>query len=256
MKLDTISQIETPEGVDLSAEVVGLTPRALAYLIDFLIRIGLYFALAIALSFFGVVGYGLLLIIWFALEWWYPVLFEYFRDGQTIGKKSMGIKVVNDDFTRLTFAAALTRNLLRAADFLPLFYGFGALSMMVSNRFQRLGDFAAGTVVIYAEPSGNTNHALSKITAIAPSQTLSDEQQAACINFTLNRGNISAARLEELAEIIRPILPSNTVDPVAYIKGVGKWLMGATSEAPADDGSLDRSLEKESAASLDSGGGK
>jgi len=169
MKLDTIAHIETPEGVDLSAEIVGLTPRAIAYLIDFLVRTGIYFAVSIVLSLLGKAGTGLMLIVWFALEWWYPVLFEYFRDGQTIGKKSMGIKVVNDDFTHLTFGAALTRNLLRAADFLPLFYGFGAVSMMVSNRFQRLGDLAAGTVVIYAGHNSNSATSSKQPVLILPS---------------------------------------------------------------------------------------
>ncbi len=231
MKLDTIAHIETPEGVDLSAEIVGLTPRAIAYLIDFLVRTGIYFAVSIVLSLLGKAGTGLMLIVWFALEWWYPVLFEYFRDGQTIGKKSMGIKVVNDDFTHLTFGAALTRNLLRAADFLPLFYGFGAVSMMVSNRFQRLGDLAAGTVVIYAVPEQSAKVALDNITAVMPQQQLSDEQQTACINFALNRGNISPARLQEMADILRPILPMDTVDSVAYIKGLGKWLLGARDQS-------------------------
>ena len=229
MKMDTIALVETPEGIDLTAEVVGLVPRALAYAIDFFVRVGIIFAASIVLGILGKSGEGILFILYFALEWWYPVLYEYFRDGQTIGKKSLGIKVVNDDFTSVTFGAALSRNLLRAADFAPLCYGFGALSMMTTKRFQRLGDMAAGTLVVYAEPNVLTSTDLDNIEAIPPATSLTDEQQNACINFALNRGNMSDDRLRELAVIIRPVLPGNTVDHVRYVKGVGKWLLGAHS---------------------------
>ena len=229
MKMDTIALVETPEGIDLTAELVGLVPRALAYAIDFFIRAGIVFAASIVLGLLGASGRGLLLILWFALEWWYPVLYEYFRDGQTIGKKSLGIKVVNDDFTRVTFAAALSRNLLRAADFAPLFYGFGALSMMTTKKFQRLGDMAAGTLVVYARSNNAAALDLNDIEAITPVVALTDAQQIACINFALNRGNMSDARLNELAMIIQPLLPGNAIDPVLYVKGIGKWLLGAGS---------------------------
>lgn len=247
MKMDTIALVETPEGIDLTAEVVGLVPRALAYSIDFFIRLGVIFIASIVLGLLGKSGEGLLWILWFALEWWYPVLYEYFKDGQTIGKKSLGIKVVNDDFTGVTFAASLSRNLLRAADFLPLFYGFGALSMMTSKHFQRLGDMAAGTLVIYADSGALTAADLDAIEAITPVGTLTDEQRIACINFALNRGNMSDDRLRELATIISPVLPGNTIDHVLYVKGVGKWLLGAHSLKSRSSGALNKEFNNEAA---------
>jgi len=151
MKLDTLALVETPEGTDLHADLVGLVPRALAYTVDLFIRIGIMFVLSILLLFFGEVGVGIYLIVFFVLEWWYPVLFEVYRGGQTWGKKAFNIKVVNDDLTPVSLGPSLIRNLLRGADIFPLFYAVGSVSVLCTNRFQRLGDLAAGTIVVYCE---------------------------------------------------------------------------------------------------------
>jgi len=227
MKLDTIALVETPEGIDLQAELVGLVPRTLAYSIDFLIRMGVLMVLAIVMAFMGEAGWGVFLIVFFLLEWWYPVFFEVFRGGQTPGKKSFDIKVVNDDLTPVSFGASLTRNLLRTADLFPNFYLFGAISITVTQRFQRLGDLAAGTLVVYAEQESHNSAALDHVIAIAPQHALGEDQQVAFINFALNRGRISTDRQNEIADIIRPRLPLNVDSPSDYVRGVGKWLLGA-----------------------------
>ncbi len=227
MKLDTVALVETPEGTDLHAEVVGLVPRALAYTLDFLIRMGIIIVLGIVFSFLGKAGEGLYLILFFVLEWWYPVYFEVFRGGQTWGKKSFKIKVVNDDLTPISFGPSLTRNLLRAADFFPAMYVCGCISVLTTSRFQRLGDLAAGTIVIYEEEERYVSHSLDQVSAVAPSYPLTEEQQSAFINFALNRGRMSRDRQTEIAEIIRPRLPLNATDAAKYARGVGKWLLGA-----------------------------
>ncbi len=227
MKLDTIALVETPEGIDLQSEVVGLVPRALAYTVDMLIRIAIMFVISIVAAATGEAGGGILLIVYFVLEWWYAVLFEVFKNGQTPGKKSFNIKVVNEDLTPVTFSASLIRNLLRTADFFPFFYVVGSVSICVTQRFQRLGDLAAGTLVIYADKEQHDSSTLHDVTPIAPHQALGEEQQVAFVNFALNRGGISPDRQHEIAEIIRPRLPLNADEPRDYIRGVGKWLMGA-----------------------------
>ena len=138
MKLDTVCLVETPEGTDLHAELVGLVPRALAYSIDLLIRFTIITILSIIFLIMGMglAGTGIIIIIYFLLEWWYPVIYEVYRGGQTIGKKSLGIKVVNDDLTPIRLGASLTRNLLRAADFFPLMYVSGIISILMTQRFQ------------------------------------------------------------------------------------------------------------------------
>ena len=96
-------------------------------------------------------GQGLMLLGFFLLEWFYPVFFEL-RSGATPGKRAMGLRVVHDDGTPVGAVASVIRNLLRVADFLPLFYAAGLVSCLVDRDFRRLGDLAAGTLVVHSEP--------------------------------------------------------------------------------------------------------
>jgi len=227
MKLDTVALVETPEGTDLHAELAGLVPRALAYLVDLLIRFGIMTVLGIVLTILGQAGLGIFLIAFFVLEWWYPVLFEVYRGGQTWGKKSFNIKVVNDDLTPVSLGPSLIRNLLRGADIFPIFYATGCISTLLTERFQRLGDLAAGTIVIYCESEPYDSSGLDKVEAVTPVHSMNEDQQVAFINFALNKGRMSQDRQEELAEIIRPRMPLNAVKASDYVRGVGKWLLGA-----------------------------
>ena len=229
MKLDTLILVETPEGTDLQVDVVGVVPRTLAYSVDLLIRMLALLMLELIVLFTGagLAGQGFVLIFYFLLEWWYPVVFEVYRGGQTIGKKKFKIKVVNEDLTPVRLSASLTRNLLRVADFLPLFYVFGVISMMMNRRFQRLGDLAANTIVVYAEEQSYDMKALESVRPIAPSIPLTEVQQTAFVNFALNRGGLSLDRQKEVAEIIRPRLPKQVESASEYVRGVGKWLLGS-----------------------------
>lgn len=227
MKLDTIALVETPEGVDLQANLAGLLPRSLAYTIDLLIRSAVLFAAGIVFAILGKAGSGLLLILFFLLEWWYPVIFEVFRGGQTPGKRAFNIKVVSDDLTPVRFSASLIRNLLRSADIFPSFYVLGTISITVTQRFQRLGDLAAGTIVVYEEQERHTSNDLNHIKSIAPHYRLDEAQQLAFMNFTLNQADMSSERQDEIAEIIRPVLPKSVSNPADYVRGVGKWFLGA-----------------------------
>src|SRR5512143_1036292 len=150
LQLDTIHTFETPEGIELGLRVAGPLPRALAWVIDALIRYGGLFIVSIALSILGEFGFGLFLILLFLVEWFYPVLFEVSR-GATPGKKMMGLAVVHDNGTPIGWPASMIRNLLRVIDFFPLMYGTGLLSMLINRQFKRLGDLAAGTLVVYRE---------------------------------------------------------------------------------------------------------
>ena len=228
-RLDTVCLVETPEGTDLHAELAGLVPRALAYSIDFLLRMVVLFALSIVLAFAGRAGDGLLLIAFFVLEWGYPILFEVLRGGQTVGKKAFNIKVVNEDLTPIRFGPSLIRNLLRTADIFPFLYVFGSISMVMTQKFQRLGDLAANTVVVYTHPNTHESAGmtLESVESVTPSYPISEDQQTAFINFALNRGQLSVARQQEIAEIIRPRMPMRIDDAKNYVRGVGKWLLGA-----------------------------
>ena len=128
MLIDERFEVETPEGAMLSLSLAGPVTRAMAYGIDLILRLIIFAVLAIVLSLLGKMGIGLLLIIGFALEWFYPTLFEALRHGQTPGKKAMGIAVVHANGSPLSFNGSLIRNLLRTADAFPLFYLLGFIT--------------------------------------------------------------------------------------------------------------------------------
>lgn len=154
-KLDTLQLVELAEGVEIRLRIAGPMVRAGAYLIDFIIRAGvlmvggIVFALA-GIAIGGKVAGGLMLLAWFLMDWLYPVLFESGKRGATPGKRAVGLRVVQATGSPITFGQAVVRNFLRFIDGMPLFfYAFGLTSCLATKRFQRLGDLAAGTVVIY-----------------------------------------------------------------------------------------------------------
>ena len=149
--LDTLHHAETPEGIALALRPAGIVARGQAWLIDLLIRMGLFFVLAMVTAALGGVGVAFLLISYFLLEWFYPVAFELGRSGATPGKRVMGLQVVMDSGLPVTPGASIVRNLLRAADFLPFLYAGGAVASLLRSDFKRLGDMAAGTLVVYNE---------------------------------------------------------------------------------------------------------
>lgn len=90
--LDSLNTIQTPEGVDIHLRVAGIWPRSVAWVIDSLIRIGVYIVLSIVGGVIGEFGVGLMLISIFLMEWFYPVLFEVFNNGMTPGKNHWGYR--------------------------------------------------------------------------------------------------------------------------------------------------------------------
>jgi len=153
-------EVETPEHVVLDLEIAGIGSRALAALIDMLILLGAGLGLLILLSI--LIGYGLvvgplaralLLLGGFAAWTGYFIFFEGLRQGQTPGKRAVGIRVVMDTGYAVTLSAAAVRNLLRTADFLPPPYLIGALLVALHPRGKRLGDMVAGTVVARDRPA-------------------------------------------------------------------------------------------------------
>jgi uncharacterized RDD family membrane protein YckC len=144
-------KIETPENVVLVYQLAGPAIRLGAYLIDFGVRAVVIVIVSIFLLCTGMVipgmSGGLLLLLLFFMEWGYFIVAEGFFCGKTIGKHVLGLRVIHDRGHPLTFWGATLRNLLRAVDVLP-FYGPGFISMVLTQRLQRLGDLVAGTVVI------------------------------------------------------------------------------------------------------------
>ena len=225
MLLDTSYRVEIPGGIELEAQVVGPVPRFLAFLIDIMIRAVLLFVAAIASLPFGELGFGFWFIFWFLIEWFYPVLFEVFRRGQTPGKKALGISVVNDDLTPVTFGTSLVRNLIRTADFLPFCYLFGLITMLSNTRFQRLGDLAAGTLVISIRQTAKTAD-LSQILPLAPSTDLLRTEQTALVDFLQRSEQLSQPRQQELAQILDDVTHKKSDNGVEQLHRIGAWFLG------------------------------
>jgi uncharacterized membrane protein SpoIIM required for sporulation/uncharacterized RDD family membrane protein YckC len=153
-------EVETPENVLLDLEVAGFGSRLLAALLDTLILSGLIAALiavSVALSVWELLPSNrwmgaLLFLAGIAIWYGYYILFEGLRAGQTPGKRAIGIRVVRDTGRPVTLGDAAIRNLLRTADFFPPPYLTGLLLMAFHPRGKRLGDLAAGTVVVRDRP--------------------------------------------------------------------------------------------------------
>ena len=198
--LDTIVSAETPEGIAIELRPAGLSSRCYAYLLDQLIRLGVLYAIALVTSVMGGFGFGLWMILLFGLEWLYPVAFELSRSGATPGKRAFGLKVVMDSGLPVTPAASIARNLLRVADFLPMLYGFGILSMLLRRDFKRLGDITAGTLVAYEAPPA-PKIAFDELDPLAPVRALQPQQQAAVVALAARSSRLTPERLDELAAL-------------------------------------------------------
>ncbi len=230
--LDTVHTVETPEGVRLELRTAGPVPRALAFMLDALVRAIFYFTATIALAMtVPELTPALMFVLLFLGEWFYPVFFEVWNQGQTLGKKTVGLRVVLQDGTRVGWSASLLRNLLLAADWIPGTYAAGLISMSASRSFQRLGDLAAGTLVIHVERPPTRVHGVNAA-PIAPPIPLTVEEQRAVGAFAERAPLLSAARADELAALATPLL-SPAASPRERLRGIGAWLLGQSGGDPS-----------------------
>ncbi len=140
--------IATPEGVAFSLPLASPATRALAVLVDLLV-VGVINSTLSATDFLGPdFGAAAHLLLSFLLTSGYGAASELLFNGQTIGKKVLGLRVMDERGLHLRPSQVLLRNLLRAVDILPLFYAVGGIASLCNRRCQRLGDLAAGTVVV------------------------------------------------------------------------------------------------------------
>lgn len=231
--LDTTYRVATPEGVELALRLAGPVPRALAWLLDLMWRLALYALLATVLLRFGDTGTGILLVAVFVLEWLAPAWFEVVFDGATPGKKALGIRVLRDDGAPVDVAAALTRNLLRAADFLPFFYFVGLLAMLGSSRFQRLGDQMAGTIVVHVDPR-QAPLRVPDAAPLAPKMGLRLEDARVVLDYAERSGRLAAGRAAELAAIPQALTGSaDGTRAHAVLVAMANHLIGRRAALPA-----------------------
>ncbi|HZY33616.1 MAG TPA: RDD family protein [Rhodanobacter sp.] len=223
--IDTVREIETPEGVSLRLRAAGALPRAQAWTVDLFLRLVVFFIAMIPLSLFGKGGSGLAMLLMFALLWAYSVVCEVWLDGQTLGKRALGLRVVNADGTPVTWLPSVVRNLLRVVDALPGVYGVGLASTLIDPHARRLGDIVAGTMVIHAQdlPAGQQ---VPMLAAVPLPLVLAADEQAALVAFAERAGQLTVQRQEELANLLTPLTGQRDTAAIRQLVAHANWLLG------------------------------
>ncbi|MHB8178253.1 MAG: RDD family protein [Vulcanimicrobiaceae bacterium] len=203
--------IRTPESVTLTYDLAGIGSRMLAVMIDLGIQIVLAAAIFGGLAYAGsrlpktshtlpaeqrlgmAIGIALLVVILFVIFFAYFIVFEAYMGGQTPGKRALSLRVVRDGGFPLDLTGSIIRNILRIAEMLLGFYILSAISALLSSENKRLGDFAAGTIVVregrIAPPTGSC----------AGGSWLDAERRAIVLGFLARRATLDPQARRSLA---------------------------------------------------------
>jgi len=221
--------IETPELVTFSYTIAGIGSRVAAALLDYFLCLLLLILMFIGIGALGagrLVSAGgtaseawalaMMVLVQFFVLWGYYVLWEGLADGQTPGKRYMRLRVVSDGGYSVSFAASAIRNLVRIVDMQPVItYGVGITSILATKQGKRLGDLAAGTIVVREQlirrelsvgnrESGIGNReqrATDAVDVVAAAHArLTDDEYAVLERFMERRASLDPARRAELSE--------------------------------------------------------
>jgi len=206
-------EVETADHVVLRYDLAGGGNRGFAAVLDFavatVISIGaviLLNAIPTALTRNNVV-FGLTILLLPVIIWAYFILLEWLWNGQTLGKRAYGLRVISGDGSPAGFTAVFVRNLLRVVDFLPTFYGLGLLLIVLTPKNQRLGDLAAGTYVVRAPKPRVDWFSLRTVTPLGEGKTaevrrLPGEAQRLVREFVAREAGLAAADRARVAAAI------------------------------------------------------
>ncbi len=155
--------IKTPEGIEFSLQLAGPITRFLAWAVDLATIMAIITILNVVFGILGVLSHDLAMaaniIGFFVVSIGYGIITEWYWHGQTLGKKLLRLRVMDEQGLRLQFSQIVIRNLLRFIDSFPVLYLVGGLVCLCNRRVQRLGDFAANTIVtwspLFSEPDLN-----------------------------------------------------------------------------------------------------
>ncbi len=210
--------VETPEQIRINYSIAGIGSRFYAAFIDIallipLIFIGVYVTRRAQLDLDEKFGNWLVAITGiaiFALFWGYYMAFEITTNGQSPGKRALGLRVIKAHGYPIGFSDSAIRNLVRIVDFLPFFYGAGLVAMLLNKNWQRLGDLAAGTLVVKEDAVASPNPVhpptVQKSTfvyadLIQPEQ-VTDAELAAIREYLSRRASLPKLRRSQLAYAI------------------------------------------------------
>jgi uncharacterized RDD family membrane protein YckC len=240
-------EVETPDHVVLRYTLAGVGNRGFAALVDFVVALLITAGLEIGYEQIGAPGDaalgGVIRLLLFVLGWSYFIVLEWLWNGQTIGKRWYGLRVINEDGSPAGFVAVFVRNLVRIVDFLPGLYGLGLVAIVFTARSQRLGDLAAGTFVVRAPKPQLDWLSLRTVTRAgapvpaAAVRGLSGEAQRIVREFVAREATLpqrDRARLAtEIASRIRPYVSGiDATDDVAFLRALAATLREAGERRP------------------------
>ncbi|MBN2509188.1 MAG: RDD family protein [Spirochaetales bacterium] len=233
--LDTLHPAQTPEGIAFSLRPAGPWVRMCAFFIDSLIG-GFVFVLASALLVYAanITGSWLYLLLSFVYTWFYHTLFEVFSEGMSPGKRLLGLRVVMSDGSPVEPGSSFLRNLLRFGDTFMYLHHIALLAMSLSPGFRRLGDWVAGTMVVYTEigatPLTRTSMPwLVPFTQRMPIPPLSQEERQTLLNFARRFPVLGMDRARELASLYAPSLRSRLNDNASSCPDDAQLLLAAAA---------------------------
>ncbi len=233
--MDRTLDVRTPESIAFSYELAGIGSRFLAVAIDLLLQIGILVALAWGIAaiaphtvasvqrgsahhgtgFARNAVLGVLIFILFVIFFGYFIIFEAFSNGQTPGKRAIGLRVVRDGGYPIDFTASLVRNLIRIGEMMFGFYALAAVSALISPENKRLGDMAAGTVVVREAKMQSPASMLREIRdepVYAATAYATGEERAIVKRFLERRDSLDPNRrvalAHEIAARVRPRVPA------------------------------------------------
>ena len=204
--------IRTPEGVEFSLALAGPMTRFLAWAID-ACAIGVAASLiGKLLSLLAFISLDLAVatstLSYFVLSIGYGIGFEWLWRGQTIGKRVLGLRVMDARGLKLHASQIVIRNVLRAVDALPVFYMLGGIACAVNRYSQRLGDIAANTVVVRRQPL-----------AIPDTSVILGERYNSLLAYPNLATRLRHRAKPELVEIaLEALSRRDTLDPAARLR--------------------------------------
>lgn len=247
--LDLSATVMTPENIQFEYRLAGPFRRFPAFLLDLFIRAATLLAIGILivcsgiltlLPAVGAIGYFIMAVVYFLFDWFYGLIFETIWSGRTPGKRMSGLRVISVDGRPISAYQATIRNFLRFGDLAPLASfqiltaeappaywiptgGVALLCILMTARFQRLGDLAAGTMVIVDErkwvpPKLKLNDPAMNplVEAISPSFRMTRTMLRTVALYVERRGRLSPARRKELASLLaREVMESAGVPPTS-----------------------------------------
>jgi uncharacterized RDD family membrane protein YckC len=225
--LDGSHTVLTPEYVEFRFTLAGLYSRFLAWLLDASIVMfgttAVLLVLNLVMIAFPGFASALTLVVYFLVDWGYAITLETAWSGQTVGKRVMSLRVIQESGVRIGFYHAALRNLARPVDRLPLLYLVGGVTALVSRSHQRLGDMLAGTIVVRerrlkapsALGTAGDEGLLADPLFVSRAQKLSTEERDAVLSAALRREELRmearlqlfsalSTRLQEALAMMKP----------------------------------------------------